>query len=40
MGREGIQFIEKLDGFEGYLIDKEKVATMTSGFEKYTVKEL
>jgi len=36
MGREGISFIENLDGFEGYLIDKDKVATMTSGFEKYT----
>ncbi|HEX4104070.1 MAG TPA: FAD:protein FMN transferase [Candidatus Paceibacterota bacterium] len=36
MGREGINFIERLDGFEGYLIDKDKVATMTSGFEKYT----
>ena len=37
MGRAGIDFIEALDGFEGYLIDKNKVATMTSGFEKYTV---
>jgi FAD:protein FMN transferase len=36
MGREGISFIEKLPGFEGYMIDKDKVATMTSGFEKYT----
>jgi FAD:protein FMN transferase len=36
MGHEGINFIEKLDGFEGYLIDKEKRATMTRGFEKYT----
>lgn len=35
MGREGINFIEKLDGFEGYLIDKDKRATMTTGFEKY-----
>lgn len=35
MGKEGINFIEKLDGFEGYLIDKNKIATMTSGFEKY-----
>ncbi len=35
MGRAGIHFIEKLDGFEGYLIDKNKTATMTKGFEKY-----
>jgi len=36
MGKMGIQFIEKLDGFEGYVINKEGIATMTSGFEKYT----
>lgn len=36
MGREAINFIEGLDGFEGYMIDKEKVATPTSGFETYT----
>jgi FAD:protein FMN transferase len=37
MGRDGINFIEKLDGFEGYMIDKDKVATVTSGFEKYVL---
>lgn len=36
MGREGINFIEKLEGFEGYLIDRNGIATMTSNFEKYT----
>jgi thiamine biosynthesis lipoprotein len=36
MGAEGIKFIEKLDGFEGYMIDKNGVATMTTGFEQYT----
>jgi len=36
MGREGVQFIERLPGFEAYCIDKNKIATMTSGFEKYT----
>jgi thiamine biosynthesis lipoprotein len=36
MGRAGIAFIEKRDGLEGYMIDKNRVATMTSGFEKYT----
>ncbi len=36
MGKPGIAFIEKLKGFEGYMIDKEGIATMTSGIEKYT----
>jgi FAD:protein FMN transferase len=35
MGKNGIEFIDKLPGFEGYMIDKEGVATMTKGFEKY-----
>ena len=35
MGRNGINFIENLPGFEGYLIDKLGIATMTSGFTKY-----
>ncbi|MEO8065704.1 MAG: FAD:protein FMN transferase [Candidatus Doudnabacteria bacterium] len=35
MGKEGIVFIEKLPGFEGYMIDNNKIATMTSGFEEY-----
>lgn len=39
MGRGGIDFIEILDGFEGYAIDKDRKATMTSGFEKYTEEE-
>lgn len=37
MRENGIDFIERLDGFEGYLIDKNGQATMTSGFEKYTI---
>jgi len=36
MGRDGIQFIETLVGFEGYMIDNNKIATMTTGFEHYT----
>lgn len=36
MGKAGINFIESVPGLEGYLIDKNKVATMTSGFERYT----
>lgn len=36
MGKSGIDFIEKLPGFEGYLIDAGGTATMTGGFEKFT----
>jgi thiamine biosynthesis lipoprotein len=36
MGRNGILFIESLPGFEGYMIDKNGQATLTSGFEGYT----
>lgn len=36
MGKEAIGFIEKLPGFEGYMIGKDKWATMTTGFERYT----
>lgn len=38
MGKEGIMFIERLKGFEGYMIDKAGIATMTTGFEKYVIK--
>jgi len=37
MGRDGIFFIEDLYGFEGYLIDKDGVATFTSGFQRYVI---
>ncbi len=37
MGSYGINFIEKLDGFEGYLIDRFGVATATTGFGRYEV---
>jgi thiamine biosynthesis lipoprotein len=36
MSTDGIKFIEQLSGYEGYMIDKNKIATMTAGFEKYT----
>lgn len=39
MGAQAIQFIESLDGLEGYMIDSNKVATLTSGFERYTVSQ-
>jgi thiamine biosynthesis lipoprotein len=35
MGKKGINFIEQLPGFEGYMIDREGIATLTSNFEKY-----
>lgn len=35
MGKKGIYFIQKLKGFEGYMIDRFGKATSTSGFEKY-----
>ncbi len=37
MGQRGIQFIEALDGFEGYMIDTSARATFTSGFERYVL---
>ncbi len=36
MGHCGIEFIGQLDGFEGYQIDKNGIATMTKGFRNYT----
>lgn len=38
MGRAGISFIERLAGFEGYLIDAQASATFTSGFERYVLR--
>lgn len=35
MGEKGIDFIENLEGFEGYLVTKDKKGIMTSGFNKY-----
>lgn len=37
MGKNGIIFIENIDGLEGYVIDKNGTATFTTGFEKYTL---
>lgn len=37
MGREGINFIERLPSFEGYMIDKTGMGTETRGFYKYCV---
>lgn len=37
MGKSGIEFIERLEGFEGYLVDAHGTATMTRGFSALTV---
>lgn len=37
MGKRGISFIERLPGFEGYMIDASARATFTSGFERYVL---
>ena len=34
MGRDGIDFIESIPGLEGYAIDRDGIATMSSGFSK------
>lgn len=36
MGPRGIRFIEKMPDLEGYMIDRNGIATMTSGFEFFT----
>ncbi len=35
MGKAGIRFIESLKGFEAYMITRDKLATLTGGFERY-----
>lgn len=35
MGTNGIGFIENLNGYEGYMIDDNKQATLTTGFHTY-----
>lgn len=37
MGEKGIEFIEKLPGFEGYSINNKGIATFTSGFKRYII---
>jgi thiamine biosynthesis lipoprotein len=39
MGRSGIDFIEVLSGFEGYMIDKDKQATYTTDFARYVIND-
>jgi thiamine biosynthesis lipoprotein len=40
MGPKGIYFIENLPGFEAYMIDKNGLATETSGFKKYVFQNI
>jgi len=37
MGEKGIQFIEKLPGYDGYMIDSNGIATMTSRFGRFVI---
>jgi len=37
MGEKGIFFIENLPGFDGYMINRNGIATETSGFKKYII---
>lgn len=37
MGRKGIDFVERYQGLEGYVIDKDGIATMTTGFNNYVI---
>lgn len=37
MGEEGISFIESRPNLEGYMVTNNKLATYTSGFERYVV---
>lgn len=38
MGRKGIYFVESIFGLEGYMIDKDGIATETTNFNKYIIK--
>jgi thiamine biosynthesis lipoprotein len=37
MGEKGIGFIERQKELEGYMIKKDRIAVMTSGFKKYLI---
>jgi thiamine biosynthesis lipoprotein len=37
MEEKGIHFIEKLPGFDGYMIDNKGIATMTSKFNRFVI---
>lgn len=37
MGKKGLNFIEKLTGFDAYMVTKDKRGHFTSGFEKFVI---
>jgi thiamine biosynthesis lipoprotein len=37
MGEKGIQFIEKLPGYDGYMINAKGIATVTSRFNRFVI---
>jgi FAD:protein FMN transferase len=37
MGKAGVHFIERRSGLEAYMIDRQGVATMTTGFKSYAI---
>ena len=39
MGRPGIDFIEVMPSLEGYMIDKDKRATYTTGFARFVLND-
>lgn len=39
MGEKGIHFIEKLPGYDGYMIDEKGIATMTSRFNRFVIEK-
>lgn len=39
MGAEGINFIARLSGFDGYMINAQGIETMTPGFAQYVIEE-
>lgn len=39
MGKKGINFIEKLNGFDGYMIDSKGMSTFTSNFNNFVYKD-
>ncbi len=40
MGQDGIRFIESLPGFEGYMINNNRIATKTTGWDNYQISNI
>jgi thiamine biosynthesis lipoprotein len=39
MGRAGVKFVASLNGYEAYMIDRDRQATFTSGFARYVIND-